>query len=263
VVCPPAREYTRVGDRTRQNFVEVPDADRSLAQHLELRRALERAGADVVDVEELEGHPNSVFVRDVALATPAGFVRLRMGLPARSGEEDWIADHLVSLGISRAGAIEAPGTLEGGDVFLMGTVALVGLSQRANAEGARQLAGILEPLGYEVRTTPVPPPALHLGSILSPVGPERVVCVSGTVPPEFLDGLEVIDAPRDERGATANVLCLRAGEVIADAAESPRTLEALERAGVRVHALDLSEFAKGSGGPTCLVLPVERGRAGS
>jgi N-dimethylarginine dimethylaminohydrolase len=47
--------------------------------------------------------------------------------------------------------------------------------------------------------------------------------------------------------------------VLADARESPRTLDALDRAGVDVLALDLSEFGKGSGGPTCLALPLGRG----
>jgi N-dimethylarginine dimethylaminohydrolase len=111
-----------------------------------------------------------------------------------------------------------------------------------------------------VRTAEVPAPYFHLGSVLSPVGPERVVFIAGTLPGRFLDGLDVIEAPADPaRPATANVLCLGSDEVLADSTESPRTLEALEAAGVRVHALDLVEFAKGSGGPTCLVLPVERG----
>ena len=170
-----------------------------------------------------------------------------------------MADHLGSLGVPEVGRIEAPGTLEGGDVFLLEGLVLVGLSARANPEGARQLGDLLRPMGYRVRTTPVPPPALHLGSVLSPVGEGRVVCVKGALPDDFLDGLDVIEAPRDKPDATANVLCLAQGEVLADAHESPRTLDALEQEGVVVHRLDLSEFGKGSGGPTCLVLPLRRG----
>ena len=259
LVCPPGREYARVDDTVRQNFVAVPDAELASAQHAALVRALERAGAEVVEIRELEGHPNSVFVRDVALVTGAGAVRLRMGLPARRGEEDWMAAGLGAFGVEEVGGIEPPGTVEGGDVFLMGEVALVGLSERANAEGARQLTELLGHLGCRVRTAPVPPPAFHLGSLLSPVGAERVVCVAGTLPPEFLEGLDVIEVPRASAATTANVLCLGEGDVLADVTESPETLDALDRAGVRIHALDLSEFAKGSGGPTCLALPLARG----
>jgi dimethylargininase len=202
-----------------------------------------------------------VFVRDVALATPAGYLQLRMGLPARRGEDAWMAGQLGALGVERGGAIESPGRLEGGDVFLMGKIALVGLSSRANAEGVRQLEQLLAPFGCRVRAVEVPAPHFHLGSILSPVGPERVLCVAGTLPAAFLAGLDVIEAPaaRGEGPATANVLCLGSDEVLADAAERPRTLEALDAARVRVHTVELSEFAKGSGGPTCLVLPLERG----
>ena len=103
------------------------------------------------------------------------------------------------------------------------------------------------------------PPALHLGSVLSPVGPGRVVAIEGTLPPDFLADLEVIMAPRPSADATANVLCIRDNDVLADARESPATLDALDEAGVRVRTLDLSEFGKGSGGPTCLVLPLRRG----
>ena len=259
LVCPPAQEYTRVEDTVRQNFVEVPDAAAAADQHAELRRALARAGASVVEVPEFAGHPNSVFVRDVALATPRGFVRLRMGLPAREGEERWLSEHLHVLGFPEVGAIEPPGTLEGGDVFLLGDLALVGVSKRANANGATQLARLLTPMGYTVRATDIRPPALHLGSVLSPVGPRRVVCVDGTLSTGFLDGLDVIRAPRDRPDTTANVLCLRENVVLADAHESPATLDALGKGGVTVHVLDLAEFGKGSGGPTCLVLPLGRG----
>jgi dimethylargininase len=260
VVCAPTREYALVDDPVAQNFQEVPDSGRALAAHAALRRVLEEAGSVVHAVPELSGHPNSVFVRDVALGVPGGFVRLRMGLPARRGEDAWMARELGALGIGGVGSIEPPGLLEGGDVFLMGSVALVGLSSRANAEGVRQLGRLLEPFGCRVRTVQVPEPYFHLGSILSPVGPARVACVARTLPPSFLAGLDVIEAPVEQGGgpATANVLCLGPNEVLADGTESPRTLDALSAAGVRVRTLDLSEFSKGSGGPTCLVLPLER-----
>jgi len=244
---------------TRQNFVEVPCATDACKQHAALRLALAQAGAEVLEIDELEGHPNSAFVRDVALVTPEGFLRLRMGLPARSGEEAWVADYLGALGMPEIGRLEAPATLEGGDVFLLGDLALIGVSERANAEGVTQLKRALEPMGYQVRTTPIVPPALHLGSVLSPVGEERMVCIEGTLPVDFLESLDVIWAPRDKPDATANVLCLGEGDVLADSRESPRTLEALDRAGVTVRRLDLSEFGKGSGGPTCLALPLQRG----
>jgi dimethylargininase len=169
-----------------------------------------------------------------------------------------MSEGLQALGVPALRAIRAPGTMEGGDVFLMGDVALVGLSERANAEGAAQLAALLEPLGYRMRTARVPSPHFHLGSLVSPVGPSRVVAVEGILPDDFLNGLDVIPVPAREGRATANALCIRDGLVLADPEESPGTVEALEAAGVSVLTLDLSEFRKGSGWPTCLALPIER-----
>jgi dimethylargininase len=260
LVCPPTREYARGGDDlAAHNFEGAPDADIAPEEHAALRRFLTDAGVEVVTVDELPGHPNSVFVRDSALIVPGGFVRLRMGLPARRGEDEWMAAQLRSLGLVEIGAIEGPGTMEGGDVFLLGDVALVGLSTRANPEGAAQLARILEPLGYEVRTARMEPPYFHLGCVISPVGPNRVVAVAGSLPRDFLKGIDVIEAPVKEAVPTANVLCIDDGEVLADLEETPATLDALEGAGVRVHRLQLGEFAKGSGGATCLALPLVRG----
>src|SRR5262245_40822789 len=54
LVCPPLREYTCVDDKVRQNFVEVPCMDVACVQHGALRRALANAGAEVVQVPELD-----------------------------------------------------------------------------------------------------------------------------------------------------------------------------------------------------------------
>ena len=54
------------------------------------------------------------------------------------------------------------------------------------------------------------------------------------------------------------MICLGPDEVIADESESGPTIAALESAGVMVHPLDLSEFRTGGGGPSCLILPLER-----
>jgi dimethylargininase len=180
-----------------------------------------------------------------------------MGLESRRGEEEWMAEILTSLGEPFAGAIREPGTVEGGDVILAGDVAFVGRSKRTNDEGVEQIAALLGEMEYEVRTTAVPEGYLHLGGIMSVVGPRRLVCCRAKMPDAFLEGFNVIDVPF--RGpSTGNVICLAPSDVVANAAENADTIARLESAGVHVHAIDLSEFRKGAGGPTCLILPVER-----
>jgi dimethylargininase len=193
----------------------------------------------------------------VALSTPRGFIKLRMGLEGRRGEEEWMAQILEALGEPCVGAIAAPGTVEGGDVILADTVAFVGISKRSNEAGVGQLSGMLWDMGYEVRTTPLDERWMHIGGPMSVIAPNRVLCCRGVFPEGFFDGFATVEV--EPRGpSTGNVICLQANEVLANAAENAETIRALEERGVVVHGLDLSEFRKGAGGPTCLIMPVDR-----
>jgi dimethylargininase len=162
VLCSPGDEYFHAGDLRRHNIVERADPDRAIQQHDALKSCLVNFGAEVINVPELTHHPNSVFTRDTALRTPEGYVRLRMGLETRQGEEEWMGRILTSLGEPLVGEIGAPGTVEGGDVILAGSVAFVGRSIRTNDHGVEQLAAHLTAMDYEVRPIPLPDSILHL-----------------------------------------------------------------------------------------------------
>ena len=259
-VCAPRREYFHVENHERHNIGEAADAAKAAAQHRELRAVLRRSGARVVNLHELSGHPNSVFARDAGLVTPLGYIKLRMGLRTRRGEEDWMASALHSLGVPCAGKIEKPGTVEGGDVILAGEVAFVGLSERTNRSGVRQLSRLLMGMGLEVRTLSLPLPHLHIGGAMSVIGPKTVVCCRRIFPHVFFDGFEVVEIPCPE-DSSANVIALGNGGVIVEKG-CPGTAQALQKAGFTVHRVDLSEFVKGRGGPTCLIMPVDRWEPG-
>ncbi|UCG85470.1 MAG: amidinotransferase [Gemmatimonadota bacterium] len=258
LVSSPGSAYFDPTTHAANNIPELADRTQTGRQHARMVATLTAAGAEVIDVPGLEGHPNSVFTRDVALCTPNGHIVLRMGLAARRGEERWMSAALEELGEPCIGAIEDPGTVEGGDVILAGTVAFVGISGRTNGEGARQLADMLEGMGYEVRTIMVAEQHLHLGGAMSVIAPKRLLCCDTGVPADVLEGFDVVTV--QGRGpSTGNVICVGPNEVIANIAENAEAIRILERNGVIVHSVDLSEFRKGAGGPTCLILPVERG----
>ncbi len=221
-----------------------------------MKALLRDYGAEVIDLDELDGHPNSIFTRDAALCTPQGYIQLRMGLESRRGEEEWLAQALEKHGEPKAGEIQTPGTVEGGDVILAGTVAFIGHSKRTNEEGVRQLSSLLSNMGYEVRTIPIPPPHLHIGGVMSLIGPHHVLCCRDFFAEGVLNGFDRIDMDY-EMFVSGNVICLGYGELIAEASNTG-AIQALEGGGVQVHVLDLSEFVKGRGGPTCLIMPLER-----
>ena len=256
IVCSPGKEYFGADDLTSHNIGEKADPEKARHQHDRLKAILRDCGVEVIDLDELDGHPNSVFTRDAALCTPQGYIPLRMGLESRRGEEEWLAQALKKLGEPKAGDIQAPGTVEGGDVILAGTVAFVGHSKRTNEQGVRQLSSLLSDMGYKVRTVPIPPPHLHIGGVMSLIGPRHVLCCRDFFDDEVLDGFDVIEIDY-EMFVSGNVICLGNGELIAEASNTA-AIQALEKEGFRVHVLDLSEFVKGRGGPTCLIMPLER-----
>lgn len=256
VVSTPKFEYFQVNDPKSHNIQQVADRMKAGKQHDNLKRLLEKSGCEVIDVPELRNHPNSVFTRDTSLITPQGYIKLRMGLPTRRGEEGWMAKALDSLGEPCAGSIESPGTVEGGDVILAGEVAFIGRSLRTNQSGTRQFSRLLAAKGYEIREIILPPAHLHLGGVMSMIGPKSVLCCRGVFADGFFDGLERIEVPAII-STSGNVICLGDHEVIADTTNI-EAIKELKRAGVKVHLVNLSEFIKGSGGPTCLILPIER-----
>jgi dimethylargininase len=237
----------------------VADRAKALAQHRRLKDLLQCFGADVIDVPELANHPNSVFTRDTAVCTPEGYIRLLPGIDSRADEGRWMAAILDGLGEPCAGRINYPGTVDGGDVILCDRVAFVGRSLRSNAEGCRQISGYLQAMGYAVRIIDLPPPILHLDKVLMPVEPGRLLVCVDIVPESFLQGFDRIEIHFDHR-SSANIICLGPGELIVGDANRD-ALQALAREKLTIHAVDVSEFIKGAGGPNCLIMPLARAGA--
>ena len=135
VFCTPGQEYYAIKNLKAHNILEWADPQKALAQHDRLKERMRVFGAGVIDVPELEGHPNSVFTRDTALCTPRGSIRLVPGIDTREAEGDWMASVLDGMGEPCAGQVLSPGTVDGGEV------GFVGLAQRTNEAGYAQLSG--------------------------------------------------------------------------------------------------------------------------
>jgi dimethylargininase len=256
VVCSPKTEYFNIENAAEHNIPEIADKATAMKQHEKLRTIIENFGAEVFDIEEMPGHPNSVFTRDMAISTPDGNIKVRMGIGTRRGEEDWMAKFLDGIGEPCAGEIKEPGTVEGGDVIIAGSVVFVGLTQRTNVDGVIQLSDILKKMGYEVRPVVLPVDYLHLDQVIGILGPKRAICCTHLFPYDYFRGFEVIHSPC--RNKNVNLICLGENEIIAPAS-NPELIRIAKDRGVHVHEIELSEFAKGAGGPNCLVLPIKRG----
>ncbi len=227
------------------------DAATARAQHAAYVAELARRGREVVALPPRPEHPDGVFVEDVAVVLgDALAVVTRPGAASRRGETSGLAEVLAARGL-RVAAIEAPGTLDGGDVLQAGGTVFVGRSTRTNAAGIEQLARLTE--------RPVVPVdvhgALHLKTAATalPGGPVLAVTRWLDPAPFPAHGLEVVEAPEP---AGANVLPLDGAVVLSDAA--PRTAELIAAHGLEPVPLAMSEFAKAEGSVTCLSVLLPR-----
>jgi dimethylargininase len=256
VVCTPREEYARAGNRREHNIGDLGNPESAIQQHDTLKNTLREFGAEVLNVPELAGHPNSVFTRDTAICTPQGYIQLNLGLKTRQGEGAWMAQVLNEQGERCIGEIKPPGTIEGGDVVLAGNVAFIGSSVRTNEEGIRQFSNIMTPMGYEIRVRNLPETTLHLDKVLMVLGGKQVLYCKDLISQDDIQGFDGI-AISCNGNTTANIICLGNKQVVANRSNE-LVIDLLRNKGYIVHDIDLSEFAKGMGGPNCLIMPIER-----
>jgi dimethylargininase len=227
------------------------DFDEVLRQHAAYREALSAAGCRVVCLPALPELADSTFVEDTAVALPEGVVLCRPGAPERRPEVRAMEEALATDGLAPiVGRIDAPATLDGGDVVRLGGRLLVGRSSRTDDAGIAALAAVIEPLGYRLTEIPVEG-VLHLESVCTALDDDTVVVDPAHVDPAALAPSSVIEIHPDEP-LGANV-ARSPGALVASAA-APRTAERLRAAGYEVITVPLSEFEKAEGAATCLSL---------
>jgi dimethylargininase len=225
-----------------------PDYERMLTQHMTYVNTLRVLGLAVVELEALPGYPDAYFVEDVAVVVPEAAVITRPGAAARLGEEASMAPVLAQY--RPLARIEAPGTLDGGDVLLVDRHCFVGVSERTNEAGADQLAQILAGYGYGCTAVPVAA-GLHFKSSVNWVGDKTLLVTVDFADRPELAGYEKIVVPEGEEAA-ANVLWVNGRLLIPQG--YPQTKQKLLDWGADIIELDTSEAAKMDGGLTCMSL---------
>ena len=230
----------------------APDFERALKQHEVYCQTLESCGLDVIRLPPDELHPDSTFVEDTAILTARGAVITRPGAPSRLGEATQIVP-LIRDNFSNVHLIEEPGTVDGGDVCEAGEHFFIGLSQRTNEHGARQLSGFLESFGYTSSLIDVRGVSniLHLKSGIAYLGGKQIVLIEALLGFEEFSGYDLICLDSSEDYA-ANCLEINGKVLVADG--FPATKREIEHMGYQTIALDMSEFQKMDGGLSCLSL---------
>jgi dimethylargininase len=227
------------------------DLELARGQHRQYEDALRVLGCTVRHVAPADDLPDAVFVEDVAVVLDELAIIARPGAESRRPERASVAAVLSEY--RPLHSIEAPGTLDGGDVLRLGKRLYVGLSTRTNEDGAGQLARHVAPFGYTVERVTTAS-CLHLKSAVTALDDNRVLCNPEWLDKRVLRGVDAIDVDPAEPHA-ANVL--RLGHTIVCAAAHPRTAADLRSRGYSVCAIDVSELAKAEAGVTCCCLIVD------
>lgn len=221
------------------------DVARARGQHAEYCRALAAAGCSVVELPAEPDMPDAVFVEDTAIVVDTLAVMTRPGAASRRGEGATVAPVLARF--RPLAAIEAPGTLDGGDVLRVDRHVFVGQSARSNEDGIAQLRALLQPHGYTVQGVATRD-CLHLKSAVTVVAEGTLLVQPAWVDPAVFADWRVITVDAGEEHA-ANAL--RIGDAVVYPGCFPRTRATLEAAGIRVLAVDVSELQKAEGAVTC------------
>ena len=222
------------------------DHPRAVQQHSQYQQLLRSLGAKVITLASDDQCPDCCFLEDTALVLDEIAVITRPGSETRRREVDAVAPTILKY--RNVVRIDAPGTLEAGDVLRMGRKLFVGLSSRTNQQGIETLQKALKAYRYEVIAIPMKG-ALHLKSVCTALDDHTVLA-----DPRHFDTTEfseytLIEVPSEELMA-ANVL--RINGAICVHAGFHQTAGLLRSKGFDVRTVDISEFLKAEAGLTCL-----------
>jgi len=240
------RPGPQLADGLVTHIDRVPvDGLRALEQWHVYVAAMEAYGWETIEVPPADDCPDAVFVEDTVVMYRNVAVITRPGADSRKPEIIEVEKVLAGLGCS-LNSIEAPGTLDGGDVLKIGDTVYVGRGGRTNAEGVRQLRAILGPLGATVVAVPLAR-VLHLKSAVTALPDGTVIGYPPLVDdPQFFPRFLAVP---EESGA--HVVDLGEGRLLM-AADAPLSAALFTDLGYEPVVIDIGEFEKLEGCVTCL-----------
>lgn len=221
----------------------------ALEQHGKHTETLRSIGLNVRVLPAQESFPDSTFIEDVALCTPHCAIITRPGAESRRGETEGMKEVLLDY-YSAIEEIVFPGTLEAGDVMMVGKHFFIGISNRTNIAGADQLTEIL--VRYNMTGSKVPlNKMLHLKSGVSYLENNILLTAGEFRNDKIFNHFTRIEV-NDNESYAANSLWINGKVIVPEG--FPGTRAKIEKAGFETIALDVSEFRKVDGGLSCLSL---------
>lgn len=247
IVKKPAK--TIVNGITTSNLGK-PNYKKALKQHKEYVNILKECGVKVEVLEADEKYPDSTFVEDPAVLTKNCAIITNPGADSRKGETKDIKKAVEKYYDNNIYEIESPGTLEGGDIMQVDDHFYIGISDRTNKNGARQLLTYLNNHGYTGDIVEFEG-ILHLKTGMSYIGDRTLLITDLFADKDIFADFNKIKVGKKEAYA-AN--CIRINDFVIVPAGFPETKKSIEQAGFKTKTVDVSEFRKIDGGLSCLSL---------
>lgn len=227
-----------------------PDYQKALDQHNDYIRALQQCDVDITILPADERFPDSVFVEDAVLCTPHCAIITRPGAESRRDETTIIADTIERFYPNKVETITAPGTVEAGDIMMVGDHYYIGLSARTNQAGADQMIAILKKYGMTGSVVTLEK-VLHLKTGLAYLENNNLLAAGEFITKPEFQHLNIIEIPEQESYA-AN--CIWVNDRVIMPAGYPITKAKIEALGYQVIEVDTSEYRKVDGGVSCMSL---------
>ncbi len=263
----PGAELEEVTDPNGAQMLAPLDAGRARQQHDGLAQAYRDAGVVVHCVEPAEmPPPNLMFVADLMFMTPEGAILGRPASTVRAGEERFVARRLAELGIPILRSVRGRGTFEGADAaWIDPQTVLLATGLRTNAEGAAQVAGLLQEMGVEIVPVGLPYGVMHLMGQLRLADRDLAIAWPGRVPYAAVEALRargytilfLPDEVEAEHGMALNFVTLGPRWILM-AAGNPISQAFYEAAGITCQTVEVDELVKAAGGIGCLTGILER-----
>ena len=217
----------------------LPDYENALVQHAEYIKVLKECGLEVMVLEEDEKHPDSTFVEDTALLTRECAIITNPGALSRRGEIIEIKNVLKEY-YSYIEEVQEPGTVDAGDIMMVGSHFYIGLSERTNEKGAEQVVEYLEKYGMRGSTVNLEE-VLHLKTGVAYLERNNLVACGEFISKEEFQGFNILEIDKDESYA-AN--CIWVNDTVLIPRGFPKAKEMIKSEGYAVKEVDVSEFRK-------------------
>jgi len=264
----PGLEIESIGNANEVLMLQALDAVLVRNQHDRLVEAYRAAGVSVLNVEpDKIPPPNQMYVTDLFFMTPEGVILARPASTVRAGEERFVANKLVELGIPILRCVRGRGVFEGADAqWINSNAVILATGLRTNVEGATQVASLLTELDVEVVQVRLPHEAMHLMGTLRFVAKDLAICWRTRTPDAAVEALRdygydvafIPDENEAKFGMALNFVTLGPKHIVMPAG-NPKTQSFYEHIGIKCITVEVDELHKGAGGIGCLTGIIKRG----